>query len=169
MTLDHLWSGWRANYIEGVAEKPLPLQPDECVLCRLVEGIEEAHVVERTEVTCSVMNGYPYTSGHLMVLPVRHVADLEALSADESVALMAAVQRAVVGVKNAYNPDGLNVGINLGRAAGAGVPGHVHVHVVPRWNGDSNFMTATADTRVLPEPLAYSAEKLRASWPEGTA
>ena len=168
MTLDHLWSGWRATYIEGVVESPPPLEAHECVLCRLVDGVEEAHVVERTAETCVVMNGFPYTSGHLMVLPNRHVAELEDLADDEAATLMRVVRRAVVGVKNAYAPDGVNVGINLGRAAGAGVPGHLHVHVLPRWNGDSNFMTSVAEARVMPEPLSYSAEKLRATWPEVT-
>jgi ATP adenylyltransferase len=168
VTLDHLWSGWRARYIEGVNEQPPPLEAHECVLCRLVDGVEAAHMVERSAATCTVMNGFPYTSGHVMVLPRRHVAELEDLTDEESAALMAGVRRAVVGVKRAYTPDGLNVGINIGRAAGAGVPGHLHVHVLPRWNGDSNFMTSTAETRVLPEPLSYSADKLRAAWPEET-
>ena len=113
------------------------------------------------------MNLYPYTSGHLMVMPLRHVGELEALTDDERDELWASVTRAVSAVKAVYAPDGVNVGINLGRAAGAGVPGHLHVHVVPRWLADSNFMTAVADTRVLPESLGESAAKLRKALRDG--
>lgn len=168
MTLDHLWAGWRATYIEGVVESPPPMSASECVLCRLVEGIEEAHVVARFDLVSVVMNGFPYTSGHCMVLPNRHVADLEALDADEFAAVFATLRDAIVAAKAAYAPDGLNAGMNLGRAAGAGVPGHLHWHVVPRWSGDGNFMLSVAEARVLPEPLSYSADKLRAHWPQGS-
>jgi ATP adenylyltransferase len=111
------------------------------------------------------MNAYPYTSGHLMVAPLRHESTLAGLTRDEAVAVMSLVQDANVAVTAAYRPDGLNVGANIGRAAGAGVPGHVHVHVLPRWAGDTNFMTTVAEARVLPEPLDLSYEKLRAEWP----
>lgn len=169
MTLDHLWSGWRATYVEGVVENEPIMEPHECVLCRLVEGIEEAHVVTRPDLVCVVMNGFPYTSGHVMVLPNRHVADLEDLEPAEFDALFQAVRNAIIAVKGAYNPDGVNVGMNLGRAAGAGVPGHLHWHVLPRWSGDGNFMLTVAEARVMPEPLSFSAEKLRAAWPQDNA
>jgi ATP adenylyltransferase len=100
-----------------------------------------------------------------MVAPVRHVASITDLDADEAAALMHGTQRATATVEQVYSPEGVNVGANIGRAAGAGVPGHVHVHVLPRWNGDTNFMTAVAETRVLPESLRYSYDKLRAAWP----
>jgi ATP adenylyltransferase len=99
------------------------------------------------------------------VTPVRHVGELEALSADEAAAVMGMTQHATAAMKAAYQPQGVNVGINLGRAAGAGVPGHLHLHVLPRWVGDTNFMTSVAEARVLPEPLDRSLEKLRAAWP----
>ena len=108
------------------------------------------------------MNAFPYTSGHLMIAPLRHEGELEDLEADEATAVMAMTQQAVAALKSAYTPDGINVGVNLGRPAGAGVPGHVHLHVLPRWNGDTNFMTSVAETRVLPEDLRTSWEKLRA-------
>jgi ATP adenylyltransferase len=113
----------------------------------------------------AILNAYPYTSGHLMAMPTRHVADLEDLSAAESGDLWATMAASVRALKRAYKPDGINVGANLGRAAGAGVPGHFHMHVLGRWAGDTNFMTAVADARVLPEPLSDSATKLHAAWP----
>jgi ATP adenylyltransferase len=114
----------------------------------------------------AVLNAYPYTSGHLMVMPTRHVAELEELTFDESSAVWSGLTSAVLAVKRAYRPDGLNLGVNLGRVAGAGIPGHFHVHVLPRWSGDTNFMTAVADTRVIPESLPDTDAKLRAAWPE---
>lgn len=163
--LDRLWAGWRSAYIEGVAAEPTE-HPDDCLFCRLAElPDDEAFVLERTPRTFTVMNAYPYTSGHLMVAPLRHVGDLESLDADEAADVMHGVQRACAAVRSAYRPDGLNVGVNIGRVAGAGVPGHVHVHALPRWSGDSNFMTSVAEARVLPESLRASWEKLRTAWP----
>jgi diadenosine tetraphosphate (Ap4A) HIT family hydrolase len=161
----HLWAGWRSAYIASATAG----DPDEpCVLCRITAPDADdraALVVWRGETAAAVLNAYPYTSGHLMVLPTRHVADLEALVPQEAAELWDGVRRAVVAIKAAYRPGGLNVGANLGRPAGAGVPGHLHVHALPRWDGDTNFMTSVASTRVLPEPLDESWEKLRAAWP----
>jgi ATP adenylyltransferase len=108
-------------------------------------------------------------SGHLLVMPFREVPELEDLTPEEHTELWAAVRDAVVAVKAAYRPEGVNLGMNLGRPAGAGVPGHLHVHVLPRWNGDTNFMTVIGGTRVIPEDLATSAAKLRAAWPVASA
>ena len=164
--LDRLWAGWRSSYIEDVASDPTE-QPDDCLFCRLAAmPDDEALILERTDRSFVVMNAYPYTSGHVMVAPLRHVGDLERLDADDAAAVMHATQRACAAVRRAYTPDGLNVGVNVGRVAGAGVPGHVHVHVLPRWSGDTNFMTSVAEARVLPEPLRRSWEKLRAAWPD---
>jgi ATP adenylyltransferase len=113
----------------------------------------------------AVLNAYPYTSGHLMVMPVRHVGDLEDLDSEEALSVMNGVRQSIVALKAAYSPGGLNLGANLGRAAGAGVPEHVHIHALPRWHGDTNFMTSVADARVLPEAISVSAERLRAAWP----
>jgi ATP adenylyltransferase len=110
------------------------------------------------------MNAFPYTSGHVMVLPYRQVGDPEELAAEESMELWATVTEAIAALRKAFRPDGLNVGINLGQAAGGSVGGHLHVHVVPRWGGDSNFMTAVANTRTLPEAIGESAAKIRAAW-----
>jgi ATP adenylyltransferase len=167
MTLDRLWAGWRTTYIDGVATQPPPDADRECWFERLSGAPDaESLVLARNEHAFAVMNAYPYGSGHLMVAPLRHESTLAGLSREEAAAVMALVQDANVAVLAAYAPDGINVGANIGRAAGAGVPGHVHVHVLPRWNGDTNFMTAIAEARVLPEPLTKSYEKLRAAWPE---
>jgi ATP adenylyltransferase len=123
------------------------------------------HVVWKGERAAVVLNAYPYTSGHVMVVPVRHVDELEELAAEESVEVWAAATDAVRALKIAYRAQGVNVGANLGAAAGAGLPGHLHVHVLPRWSGDTNFMTSVAETRVLPEALDVTLEKLRSAWP----
>ena len=163
MTLDRLWAGWRSEYISGVATQP-PV--GECLFCGLQQLDDaDAMILERTEHTFTVMNAYPYISGHVMVAPRRHEATLVGLSADEAAAVMHATQGVTVALEAVYRPDGINVGANIGRAAGAGIPGHVHVHVLPRWNGDTNFMTTVAEARVLPENLRASYEKLRSAWP----
>ncbi len=167
MALEHLWAGWRTEYIDGVVNGPAPSGHEaQCLFERLaaITG-DESLILARNEHAFAVMNAYPYTSGHLMVAPLRHESSLAGLSREEAAAVMELVQDANVAVLAAYRPDGINVGANIGRAAGAGVPDHVHVHVVPRWIGDTNFMTSVADARVLPEPLIKSYEKLKAEWP----
>jgi ATP adenylyltransferase len=126
---------------------------------------DETHIVWRGTHTFAILNRYPYISGHVLVMPYREVGDLELLNEDERAELWTAVEAAVKAIKQAYRPDGLNIGMNLGSAAGAGVPDHLHVHVMPRWAADSNFMTAVAETRVLPEALPVTWVKLRAAWP----
>jgi ATP adenylyltransferase len=164
MALDRIWAGWRASYVANVDAKP----DDGCVFCRLAEATDRraALVLENTGVTITAMNLYPYGSGHLLIAPRRHVADLEALTDDEALAFVQAQQRAIQALKTAYGPDGLNLGANLGRAAGAGIPSHLHVHVLPRWSGDTNFMTSIAEVRVLPEDLLTGYDKIAASWPK---
>jgi ATP adenylyltransferase len=164
--LDRLWAGWRSEYIEEVTGP----RDRDCVFCAILSsGLadEQTHVVWRHPdgTTVALLNAYPYASGHLMVLPTRHVAEIEDLAPAEGAAIWAGVGDAVRALKAAYRPDGLNVGANLGRSAGAGVPGHFHLHVLPRWSGDTNFMTSVADTRVLPEALSATAAKVRAAWP----
>jgi diadenosine tetraphosphate (Ap4A) HIT family hydrolase len=164
--LDRLWAGWRSDYIEAVVSNP----DDDCVFCAILDsGLpdEETHVVWRHPQggAAAILNAYPYTSGHLMVMPTEHRRDIEDLDPAASAALWDGLEQAVRALKAAYRPDGLNVGANLGKVAGAGVPGHLHLHVLPRWAGDTNFMTSVAEARVLPEPLATSAAKIRAAWP----
>jgi ATP adenylyltransferase len=166
--LDRLWAGWRGEYVAsasngGVGEEEGPA----CVFCRILDsGLpdEETHILWRGERTFAILNAYPYTSGHLMVMPLRHVGDLAALDDDEADELFRAVRRAHAAVQAAYSPEGMNVGMNLGRAAGAGVLGHLHMHVLPRWLGDTNFMTSIGEARVLPELLETADRKLREAW-----
>ena len=143
--------------------------PDGSPLFEAIEqsGLDdsETFIVHRGETCFVLLNAYPYTSGHMMVLPRRAVATLDGLGAAEHEELWATVRDAVAVVESAFSPGGVNVGLNLGPAAGAGVPGHLHVHVVPRWSGDTNFTTTTADLRVLPEALGDSWQRLREAWP----
>lgn len=170
MSLDRLWAGWRSAYVEAAdGSAPMP-GGNGCVFCAIFgSGLpdEETHLVHRGRHCAVLLNAYPYTSGHLMVLPLRHVADLEGLEVEEAAELWALAITGVVAVKAAYAPGGVNVGANLGKAAGAGVPGHLHLHVVPRWAGDTNFMTAVAEARVLPEALDTTWQKLTEAWPAG--
>lgn len=166
--LDRLWAGWRSTYLEAVTGDPTPLRPDaEGSLFERILALpdDEGLVVHRGDRVAVLLNAYPYTNGHCMVLPTRAVADLDGLDPDESAELWRTVEAAVAAVRAAYRCDGVNVGLNLGAAAGAGVPDHLHVHVLPRWAGDSNFMTAVAEARVLPEPLGDAWHRLRAAWP----
>lgn len=163
MGLDRLWAGWRSAYVSGMDDAD---SEDGCLFCTLPAiDDDEALILERTASTFAVLNAFPYTPGHLMVAPLRHEGELEGLSADEGAELFAALQRAVRALKEASRPHGLNLGMNLGRVAGAGVPGHFHVHVLPRWDGDSNFMTTVAEVRVIPEDLRTTWKKLRRAWP----
>lgn len=162
--LDRLWAGWRGEYVASIDDNP----DGGCVFCRILASdapARETYVVWRSERVAVLLNAFPYTSGHVLVMPTRHLSELEDLSGDEAAAVWAAVTDAVRALKAAYKPEGVNVGINLGRAAGAGVPGHFHVHALPRWSGDSSFMTSVAEARVLPEALPTTWEKLTAAWP----
>lgn len=165
MTLDRIWNGWRSQYVnEG---GPVRSDAAGSVFTQiLAAGLsdEEAFIVHRGVTVFAILNAFPYTSGHTMVLPYREVAALDDLTAEETTELWATVTDAVRAVRTAYRPGGVNVGINMGRAAGGSINEHLHVHVVPRWTGDGNFMTAIATTRTLPEPLDESAAKLRAAW-----
>jgi diadenosine tetraphosphate (Ap4A) HIT family hydrolase len=163
--LDRIWNGWRSQYVNELADQ-VPTGQGSVFSQLLRSGLsdEEIHVVHRAEHTFVILNAFPYTSGHLMVLPYREMPSLEDLTAAEAAELWATVTQAVRVVKAAYRPGGINVGINLGKPAGGSVSEHLHVHVVPRWTGDANFMTAIAEARTLPEPLSLSAAKLRAAW-----
>ncbi len=171
MALEQLWAGWRHEYVSAATEAERRGDDGGCVFCRIAASGPPSPangVVWRGERTFCVLNAYPYASGHLLVLPVRHVAELGELDPEEAADLWRVTQRAVEAAGTAYGPDGFNLGANLGRAAGAGIPRHLHLHVVPRWSGDTNFMTAVGSVRVMPESLAAAWDKLHAAWPPGT-
>jgi diadenosine tetraphosphate (Ap4A) HIT family hydrolase len=164
-TYERLWNGWRSVYV-GAAPAP-PSDEGSVFTAILRSGLtdEQCNIVHRGERVFAILNAFPYATGHLLVMPYREIADLEDLEADESAELWATVTEAVRAVKTAYRPGGVNVGINLGKPAGGSISEHLHVHVVPRWVGDGNFMTAIANTRTLPEALTDTAARLRAAWP----
>jgi ATP adenylyltransferase len=154
--MERLWAPWRSAYVTSSGASST-----ECIFCRTSESDRPELVIVRGRVCFVVLNLYPYNNGHLMVVPNRHAPNLAMLSEDEQTELMRLTRHAEIALTEAYAPHGINVGINLGKAAGAGVLDHLHVHLVPRWNGDTNFMTAIGETRVLPEDLNASAAKLR--------
>jgi len=164
--MERLWAGWRSSYVAAAGNGALA---GEGSIFRgiLDSGLpdSETHVVWRGPTCFAILNAFPYTSGHLLVMPYREVGEIEDLTVEEAAELWGAVRDAVVALKAAYQPQGVNVGLNLGEAAGAGIPSHLHVHVLPRWNADSNFMTAVAEARVLPEALGETWRKLRDAWP----
>jgi ATP adenylyltransferase len=131
-----------------------------CVLCRIRDGEESERVLARSELGYVVLNRYPYNPGHVMVVPSRHVGDLEEFDEEESLELQRLLQRSVTALREEMEPHGFNIGLNIGRIAGAGLPDHLHWHVVPRWSGDTNFMPVTGQTRVMPELLAETAKRL---------
>jgi ATP adenylyltransferase len=150
-----LWAPWRIEYI-------LSDEGDECIFCAAARGEEERSkwVVDRGERCFTILNTFPYAPGHVMVAPVRHVAELEDLDEDEAVEVMALARRAVLALRTAMAPHGFNVGLNLGEVAGAGIADHLHLHVVPRWQGDNNFMPVLSDTRVIPQALEATKDAL---------
>lgn len=174
MSLEQLWAGWRLDYVEAASAAERDSgdsgrsRGEECVFCRIAaSGPPSADnaVVWRDDRSFAVLNAFPYTSGHLLVMPLRHVGGLDELDEEEAASLWTATRAALAAVTAAYEPDGMNMGANLGRAAGAGIPRHVHLHVLPRWSGDTNFMTAVAGVRVLPERLEESWRRLHDAWP----
>src|SRR6056297_1179358 len=170
--LERIWSGWRLSYVTsapvrtGAATDPGPAEAGS-VFSRLLQSgapDSDTHIVHRGSTCFVVVNLFPYTTGHVLVVPYREVADLDGLTGEETVDLWATVTEAVGVVRAVYAPDGMNVGLNLGRPAGGSVPDHLHVHVVPRWTADSNFMSAISNTQTLPEALVDTAAKLRGAW-----
>ena len=163
--MDNLWAPWRMAYINTLDSEQIPLPSDEnfypgadknCFICQALADEahrKERHVVYVGERVLVVMNKYPYNNGHLLVTPKRHVGNIAELTPEEHLELMATVTKMIEKFKAVMNPDGFNVGLNLGRVAGAGLPGHLHWHIVPRWNGDTNFMPVFADVKVIPQSL----------------
>ncbi|HEX7880706.1 MAG TPA: HIT domain-containing protein [Candidatus Eisenbacteria bacterium] len=163
--MKRLWAGWRMAYVE----KTGPHDAGKCLFCRLgeLEPSSSNLVLESGEECLIVLNAFPYNCGHLMVAPRRHRPWTASLDASERAAVWDGIARAETALRKAYRPHGINAGLNLGRPAGAGVVGHVHMHLVPRWNGDTNFMPVVAGTKVLPESLDVTWERLRTALAEG--
>jgi ATP adenylyltransferase len=155
--VERLYTPWRLSYVTSQTESP------GCVLCRARDGQDGAErlVVYAGESCFVLMNLYPYTGGHAMVTTRRHIGSLAEATAAELAEMMDLARRLEAALREAYRPDGLNLGMNLGRAAGAGVEDHIHLHVVPRWSGDTSFMTVVSDTRVIPEDPEQSCRRLR--------
>lgn len=161
-----LWAPWRLEYVQQADEI------DGCVFCaeaagELTDG--SSLLVRRARSAIAVLNKYPYSSGHLMVAPTRHVGSFGELTDDEALAIHHLAAEGARTLERAYGPDGFNLGWNLGRVAGAGIADHVHLHVVPRWSGDTNFMPVLADVKVLPEHLVATRDRLRDAWIAGRA
>jgi len=168
--LEQLWAGWRHEYVAAATQAEREGDPGRCVFCTIAASGDPSPdngIVHRGQRCFAVLNAYPYASGHLLVLPVRHEEELEGLSDQESTELWDTTKDALGALRRAYAPEGMNLGANFGRAAGAGIPRHLHLHVVPRWAGDTNFMTTVGGVRVLPEPLTVAWQKLRAAWRSG--
>ena len=156
MTERPLWAPWRIEYITGPKD-------GHCIFCAAAAARNDdpAHQpIDRTEHCLTILNAFPYAPGHVMVAPVRHVGALEDLDPDEMLETMQLAQRAILAIRTAKAPDGFNVGLNLGKVAGAGIADHMHLHVVPRWTGDANFMPVLGDTNVIPQALAATREVL---------
>jgi len=157
--MDYLWTPWRYRYI--ASEK----KDDSCVFCTAASVNDDAAtlIILRGKKNFIILNRYPYTSGHVMVVPYAHIADLPSADSDTLAEMMRLAQQVQVALEKTYHPQGYNIGMNLGRAAGAGIVGHLHLHVLPRWAGDANFMTVVGETRVEPEELSTTYERLRAA------
>ena len=154
--MERLWSPWRMEYIESARDD----ETDEgCPFCALADGDER--ILARTEHAFVTLAKYPYNPGHLLILPARHTGDLEDVTPPEHAAIAILLQRSIRALRSTSDPGGFNVGLNLGRTAGAGIPDHLHWHVVPRWGGDTNFMPVVGQTRVLPQLLEDTFAKLK--------
>ena len=162
MALDRFAASWREAYVTSPEAAENARHDVACVFCRLVDlgGSIDSGVVWMDDDSFIILNAFPYGSGHLLALPRRHVATLTELSQGEYLSLALAQRRMISALTLAYGADGMNVGMNLGQAAGAGIPKHVHIHALPRWNGDTNFMTTIGETRVLPESLESTWTKV---------
>jgi len=152
-SIELLWAPWRVEYIKGK-------KPRGCVLCSKTKD-RGGDILYRSKYSFVVLNKYPYNSGHLMVFPKRHLKDIDGLSGNEMADLINSLKLSIRALKKGFGPHGFNIGMNIGRVAGAGIAGHLHIHVVPRWNGDTNFMPVLAETRVIPEHLKSTYLRLK--------
>jgi ATP adenylyltransferase len=193
--MERLWTPWRYEYVSRAQDSSRPGVPEalsawpgradgdcDCVFCNMIAAVDHAiasgmpigeaekaaHILVRAKSCFLCLNAYPYATGHILIVPYVHADSLAALSRDDAGEMMSLAQRVEVVLRTVYRPAGMNFGLNLGEAGGAGIAGHIHMHALPRWIGDTNFMTVTADTRVLPEALDTTWEKIRAAWVDGS-
>jgi ATP adenylyltransferase len=163
--MERLWAPWRLNYVTGGENKDDRPRPKGCIFCDKPDEGEAADaenlIVSRGPSCFVILNAFPYNNGHLMVVPYRHVSAPAELNPDESAEMMATAARMTEVLDAVYRPNGYNIGINVGSAAGAGIAAHLHLHVVPRWNGDTNFMPVVGEVKVLPETLARTHQRVR--------
>lgn len=159
--MDILWSPWRMKYVTDASNS------GACVFCTSPGQADSVAnlIVHRGQKVYAILNRYPYTSGHLMVVPFAHVSSIELLTPEVRFEMIEMVNQAILVLRKIYQPDGFNIGINMGVAAGAGIAEHAHIHIVPRWNGDTSFMSTTGETRVLPEELQETFKRVSAGWP----
>lgn len=190
--MDRLWTPWRYEYVSRARESSAPGVPEElnawvdsgaqlskCVFCNMIHAVDyavangtpadqaekAAHLLVRAEHCFLCLNAFPYGTGHILIVPYRHLPSLAELPTRDAAEIIELAQRVETVLRQVYRPDGMNFGINLGEAGGAGIAGHIHMHALPRWIGDTNFMTVTANTRVLPETLDTTWERIRSAWP----
>lgn len=161
--MDQLWAPWRHSYVTQPAKPQPTATPESCFICRGLSTSDDRGnlIVARGLRTVTLLNRFPYNTGHLLVCPIRHVGTLAGLTSEESIELQTDLVQLTRQLDQLLNPDGYNIGLNLGSAAGAGLPGHLHWHIVPRWNGDMNFMPIIADTKVLVQSLDSLWEKMQ--------
>ena len=164
MSADPLWAPWRMEFIQGGGPNDLPEKPSDGFLpgadrdCFICQGVADPadsrrRIIEVGDHTIALLNRYPYNNGHLLIAPKEHYGELEDLAAEVEVEILRVVRRMVAALRETLQPQGFNIGLNLGRAAGAGLPGHLHWHIVPRWNGDTNFMPALGSAKIIPQSL----------------
>ena len=160
--MKYIWSPWRMEYIKSDKQK------GGCVFCNELDKAdsEDNLIVKRFNFSCAILNRFPYTSGHMMIVPFEHQASLEFLSQETLAEMMEATVKTIKVLKKVYNPQGFNIGVNIGEAAGAGILEHVHMHIVPRWGGDTNFISILGDVRILPETLEDSYNHIKFTWHE---
>jgi ATP adenylyltransferase len=194
--MERLWTPWRYKYVSQTEDRARPGVPEElsawpgspiternCAFCNMIAAVDyaigegmpaeraekAAHIIVRGRSCFLCLNAYPYATGHILIVPYTHLDSLAALPAEDAAEMMALAQCVEAVLRDVYDPAGINLGMNLGEAAGAGIAQHIHMHALPRWVGDTNFMTVTADTRVLPETLDITWNRIRAAWKDAAS
>ncbi len=164
--MDTLWAPWRSSYVNAIGKSEENPEDKECVFCSAPNAARDIdrYIIHRGKMAFVILNLYPYSNGHLLVIPYQHVSDLSQLDSETHHEIMDLLVKGQAVLQQVYNPQGINIGANLGAAAGAGIDQHLHFHILPRWIADVNFMTAIGKTRVIPESLEESWEKIRAAW-----